>query len=529
MKKLICGIQLIFIILFLALAFSCSQRQNTITGDLPVSTPEAEGVSSAGILKFIDSLDRGRNEIHSFIIVRHGKVISEGWWNPYGKDLKHVMFSVSKSFTSVGVGLAIRENKLALTDKVASFFSQSLPDTLSDYMKEMTVQDLLKMSTGMNADPLFQAMGGSTDWPKTFLSSPVENKPGSVFKYNNMATFMLSAIVQKATGEKLFDFLKPRLFEPMGIKNVTWDERPAGFTLGAIGLRIQSNDMAKFGQLLLQRGKWNGQQLVPESWIEEASSFKIESNDPGNKNPREKNDWAQGYGYQFWLGRNNSFRADGLGGQFIIVLPEKDAVVVLTASSVNTQEELNAVWDNLLPAMHDESLHEDNQASENLARRIASLSLSKTTSFNSDSVSLLPSISGKKIEVAQNDLGVQAVSIAMQGADARMEIMRDNKTYELVAGLDKWKFSETMMNTLNAAPRSKQTLPIKVASTSTWSDATTFELTARFVEESIGSEVWVFQFEETRDGIQVHIETKPVPAGMPFGRPPVLLEGKIVN
>lgn len=176
----------IIILLCLCFTYNYAQTNKANSGDtLPVSTPEAEGVSSAGILKFFNAVNEGKNELHSFVIVRHGKIISEGWWGPYGKDLKHVMYSVSKSFTSLGVGLAIAENKLKVTDKVVTFFPKSLPGTLSTYMKNMTVQDLLKMSAGMNTDPLFNARG-ATDWPKVFLSAKVENKPGTVFKYNNM-------------------------------------------------------------------------------------------------------------------------------------------------------------------------------------------------------------------------------------------------------------------------------------------------------------------------------------------------------
>ncbi|MGE0590175.1 MAG: serine hydrolase domain-containing protein [Cyclobacteriaceae bacterium] len=514
------------LVLALIICCGCSPKEQNYANELPISTPEAEGVSSAGVLRFVDALDQGENEIHSFVIVRHGKIISEGWWNPYGKELRHVMFSVSKSFTSVGVGLAIAENKLALTDKVASFFPESLPDTLSTDMQEMNVEDLLKMSTGMDNDPLFQAMGGAADWPNVFLSTPVQQEPGTVFKYNNMATFMLSAIVQKATGEKLFDFLKPRLFEPLGITQATWDDGPAGVTMGAIGLRIPSNDMAKFGQLLLQKGKWNGKQLIPESWIEAATSKHIDSNDPGNTNPTESNDWAQGYGYQFWRSRHNSYRADGLGGQFILVLPEKDAVVVLTASSRITQDELNVVWENLLPAMEEEPLTEDEASAAALKERIASLALSKTTSTPADST-LLSRVSGKKISLTQNDLGITALRVVMQEAAATVEFERDSMQYEITAGLDSWKMSETPLTTLNAAPRADQTQPVKLAATSTWVDANTFQLSARFVEQAIGSEVWVFRFNPTPAGADVQIEVKPIPADMPFGRPVVVLQGKV--
>jgi CubicO group peptidase (beta-lactamase class C family) len=509
MKNRIPGVRKMLSIALLAcLCFTYNYSQNknaAVRNTLPVSTPEAEGVSSAGILRFLDAVDKGKNELHSFVIVRHGKIISEGWWSPYGKELKHVMFSVSKSFTSMGVGLAIAENKLRLTDRVVSFFPQSLPDTLSTYMKEMTVQDLLKMSAGMNTDPLF-TVRGATDWPKAFMSSPVENKPGSVFKYNNMATFMLSAIVQKATGEKLVDYLKPRLFDPLGIQNFSWDETREGYTVGAIGLKIQSEAMAKVGQLLLQKGKWNGKQIVPQSWVEDATSFQIMSDAPENTLPKELNDWKQGYGYQFWRGRNNSYRADGLGGQFILVLPEKDAVVVLTSAATDTQEELNLVWDNLLPAMQDKPLPEDKKVSAELAKRIAALFCSKTSSSNA--TVWQSRISGKRIEVAQNEAGVQGLSISVTNTDARIQIDRGDEKYEIMAGLDNWKFSETKLNTLAGAPRSTPVFPIQVASKYSWTDAATLELTSRFVEESIRSESWILRFEESGTEIKVHIEIK---------------------
>jgi CubicO group peptidase (beta-lactamase class C family) len=499
--------RLLSILVFILISFSlyAQGQKGSEANSLPISTPEAEGVSSAGILHFLDAVEKGNNELHSFVIVRHGKIISEGWWDPYGRDIKHVMYSVSKSFTSTGVGLAIAENKLKLSDKVVSFFMPSVPDTLDTYMKEMTVQDLLKMSTGMNTDPIFTSRG-STNWPMSFISSPVENKPGTLFKYNNMATFMLSAIVQKATGEKLLDYLKPRLFEPLGFRNYVWDDAPGGYTFGAIGLKIQSDDMAKFGQMLLQKGKWNGRQLVPAAWVEEATSFQIASNAPENKTPKELNDWEQGYGYQFWRCRTNSYRADGLGGQFIIVLPEKDAVVVLTAAAANTQEELNLVWDHLLPAMRDKALPPDKKANAELAKRISSLSTNKTSSVAAPA--LFGKISGKRIEVEANEIDVKAFSITSRGKEADIQVELGDGKYQLIAGLDHWKFSESKLFTLAAPPRPAQALPIKVASTYTWKDATTLEFTSRFVEESIRSESWTIRFEEVGSQLKVHIDAK---------------------
>jgi len=516
-------------VLFLIIALcciSCATQDKTTDSNnaLPVSTPEAEGVSSEGIMRFLDAVDAGNNEVHSLVILRHGKVITEAWWNPYARDLKHVMFSVSKSFTSMGVGIAIGENKLKLDDKVISFFPESLPDSMSTYMQEMTVEDLLKMSTGMNADPLFTSRG-STNWPKAFISSPVENQPGTVCKYNNMASFMLSAIVQKATGEKLADYLKPRLFAPLGITNFSWDETPEGYTFGAIGLKLQSGDMAKFGQMLLQKGKWNGQQIIPASWIEEATSFQIESQDPSNTRPKELNDWAQGYGYQFWRGRNNSYRADGLGGQFIIVLPEKDAVVVLTSSATDTQEEMNLVWEYLLPAMKDGSLPVDEAAAAALDERIASLATLHSSS--ADASDMMASISGKKIELATNETGVNNVSISMKGDEAVVQISREEGQYEITAGPDRWVYSNTQLNSLSSAPRPSSPNPKVVASKYSWRDENTLELSSKWVEESIRSEAWILRFEPNDKQINVTIE---VMIHVEFaGIQSRILEGKILN
>lgn len=491
---------------------------------LPISTPEAEGVSSAGIVKFLEAVEKGNNELHSFVIVRHGKIISKGYWSPYGKDLKHVMYSVSKSFTSIGVGLAAAENKLKLSDKVIKFFPESLPDTLSTFMKEMTVQDLLRMSTGMNSDPIFNARG-SNNWPKTFLSSPIENKPGSVFKYNNMASFMLSAIVQKATGEKLVDYLKPRLFDPLGIKNYVWDEAPGGYTLGAIGLKITSEDMAKFGQMLLQKGKWNGKQIVPQSYVEEATSLMIASSAPENKTPKELNDWEQGYGYQFWRGTHNTYRADGLGGQFIIVFPDKDALVVLTSAATSTQEELHMVWEHLLPAMQDKPLAEDKIAVAELETKIASLSAKMTSPPGP--TALLKKISGKRIEVAKNESGIDALSLSFKDSEVQIQIDRGTEKYNITAGKDNYLYSQTLLSSLAGSPKPNQTLLNQVATKYTWINESTLELTSRFVEESIRSESWNLRFEKMGNEIKVHIEMKVFVEFM--GLQTKTLEGKIVE
>jgi len=215
---------------------------------------------------------------------------------------------------------------------------------------------LLTMSVGHDANLVLQARRTENDWVKAFLSAPVAEKPGTEMMYNSMATYMLSAIIQKVTGEKLIDYLTPRLFRPMGITGITWEECPQGVNTGGWGLSVKTEDMAKLGQFFLQKGKWNDRQLLPESWIEEATTSHIASLPSGTtranlKMKPDDSDWLQGYGYQMWRCRHNAVRADGAFGQYIIILPEKDAVIAITANVSDMQVEINLVWEYLLPAL----------------------------------------------------------------------------------------------------------------------------------------------------------------------------------
>ena len=236
---------------------------------LPRSVPEAEGVSSNDIIQFLDAASKSKTEFHSFMLVRHGKVIAEGWWNPYRPDLRHTMYSCSKSFTATAVGFAVQEKKLSLNDKVISFFPHDLPDTVSKYLSQLTVKDVLIMSDGQEPDPTGTVGSKYSNWRKGFLATPIVHEPGSVFLYNSLGTYMLSAIVQKVTGEKIVDYLKPRLFDPLGIQGMDWETDIEGINTGGWGLRLKTEDMAKFAQLFLQKGEWNGKRILPAPWVEE--------------------------------------------------------------------------------------------------------------------------------------------------------------------------------------------------------------------------------------------------------------------
>ncbi len=359
-KNLLCALILALII--------CpnSWAQNSATVALPRSTPEAQGISSAAIQAFIEAADKEINTMHSFMLVRHGQVIAECWWQPQTAETQHVLWSLSKSFTSTAVGLAVAEGKLSVEDPVLKFFPELAPAEPSENLKAMKVKDLLTMSTGHDKEPRATAIQ-TEPWVKTFLAHPVVHKPGTKFVYNSQATYMQSAIVQKVTGKTVLEYLQPRLFEPLGIKNPTWDKSPQGVSIGGWGLFIKTEDIAKFGQLYLQKGKWNGKQLIPQDWVEVATSKQVENG------PKPNSDWGQGYGYQFWKSRYGAYRGDGKDGQFCIVLPEQDAVIAITANTGNMQAQLNLVWDKLLPAFKAQALSENKSDHEKLLQALKSL------------------------------------------------------------------------------------------------------------------------------------------------------------
>ncbi|MDR0863983.1 MAG: beta-lactamase family protein [Candidatus Symbiothrix sp.] len=317
--------------------------------ELPRSTPENENISLEGIQDYLNALKDNQIEIHSLMIVRNGKVAYEEWFNGASPDSLHVMNSVSKTFTATAIGFAVEEGLIGLEDKVISFFPDQLPDTLSPYLAQLRIWDLLTMSVGQAKEPVRTG----DNWIKDFFATPITIEPGTHFYYNSMGSFMLSAIIQKVTGRMLFDYLTPRLFEPLHIHNIYWEKNSQGMNVGGWGLFIKTEDMAKFGLLYLQNGVWEGKQLLPKGWVEQASALQIENpaGYPGDGAPKPGDDWAQGYCFQMWRCKHNAYRMDGALGQFVFILPEKNTVIAITSNTQNTGTEISLLWDYLLPAL----------------------------------------------------------------------------------------------------------------------------------------------------------------------------------
>ena len=355
MKKVI--ILLLTTVTLMALtACKSNVKQTAEIIDLPrVETPDSVAKAMEG---FFQSAADDSMDIHSVMIVKDGNVIYSHWQSEGVDSVPHVLHSVSKTFTATAVGLAIADGKMALTDKVIDNFPDKLPAEVSDNLKAMTVRDLLTMSCGHDVEPSWRG-DPDQDWVTIFLAQPVVHKPGSFYLYNSLGTYMLSAIVQQVTGEKVVDYLTPRLFEPLHIDKPKWEESPQGINCGGWGLYLKTEDLAKMGQLLLQKGEWNGKQLIPAEWVAEMSKKQVESINPGTRieeaeakgMTKETSDWMQGYGYQMWRCRPGCFRADGARGQYIIVVPDKNAVIAITSNVEDLQGELNLVWNRILPVL----------------------------------------------------------------------------------------------------------------------------------------------------------------------------------
>ena len=256
--------------------------------------------------------------MHSLMIIRHGDVVAEGWWSPYAEKRVHLLYSLSKSFTSTAAAFAIAEGLLDLDATMLSYFPEFDSEITDPHSRSMLVRHVAAMASGHLEETVERAFALDPVEPvRGFLLIPPDREPGSVFAYNQPCTYALAAIIQRLTGQTLTAYLRPRLLDPLGIGEVGWQQYPDGRDIGYSGLHATTDAIARLGLLYLQRGVWNGQRLLSEEWVAQATRVQVETETPNQPNP----DWRQGYGFQFWMSRHG-YRGDGAYGQFCVVLPE---------------------------------------------------------------------------------------------------------------------------------------------------------------------------------------------------------------
>jgi CubicO group peptidase (beta-lactamase class C family) len=446
------------------------------------ATPESQGVDSSAIVAFIEGANARKYAFHSLMVLRHGRVIAEGWWAPYRADEPHMMFSVSKSITATAIGMLIDEGRAHLDEEMIEVFPHLATPTARANARGLKLRHVLAMATGHAVDTMviMRALPHE-DWVKVFFGVPIEYPPGTHFLYNSGASFVLAAMVAARTGQSVRDYLEPRLFRPLGIVDAPWEKNPHGINFGASGLRLTTEDLAKMGQLYLNRGLWGGQRILSEQWVDDASAVHV------SNAPDPNIDSAQGYGFQIWRSRHNSYRMTGRYGQFAFVLPEQDAVIAITAGYAESRTVPNLVWDTLLPAMQAKPLPENPAALARLKGLLAAQEVPLPTFLAADPP-LAAKIHRRKVALPFNLVGATSLELTFSPEAIDLAVQRrDGGTESYPAGRKTW-----MPGTTHMWPYEEMT-QAALRSRAGWTDARTLEIRQQCVETPF-SRNWKLEF-----------------------------------
>lgn len=484
-------------------------------------TPESVGIRSKDIKEFLEKEYRSGIQLHSFMLVRHGKVAAEGWYHPYSPEGKHIIYSFSKTFTATAIGFAEQEGILSLDEKLVDLFPEELPGTVSENLAEADIESLLTMSCGHEAEITsedIEANGGN--WVRAFFAQEFKYRPHTMFQYNTYGTDLMCVILRKKTGQSLTEFLTPRLFEPLGITDyycskigdhiVEPGQPYSDVEGGGWGFHMRTEDLAKFIWFLEQRGVWDGKKLLRDEWFDRAFTKQIET--LNDVYAPAKNNWKQGYCYQCWCNPTpGSWRADGLYGQFGYVRPDKDAVLILTAAGVNTEKELNLYTEILADRMSDEALEEDPAGYESLkemlqnlklpalwaARQTWSEELLDGSAYDIDNpagISMERFIAGEG-HFRRDDLVLERVSFAFDEYELRVTFTQRGK--------DQKEQVRTLAVGLDGAVRESTLADGTYFASGKWVWTDEMELEVRF-QDALGSAIIRLTFDEKNLKIGVH-------------------------
>jgi len=413
------------------------------------SAPELEGVRSEDVLEFLDGLmNLPYANMHGVMVLRHGRVIAEVWNAPFKPSYGHAMYSVSKTFTAVAVGLCVQDSLLNLTDQAAQFLLDELPKEQSDTLTSITIKDLLTMQSGLPVN-YTTLRRDSTIWTRAILSQPMVAIPGERFAYDSMNSYLLSVIVQRVSGKTVLELLRDRIFSSIGIQRAAWEYSPEGVCCGGWGLYLRLEDMAKFGQLLLKKGRWGNKQLIEENWVN------------AMMNKQTMNSSGKGYGYHMWMtSRDGIVKADGAYGQYIYIIPEKDMVVVMTQNHVTSSgaDIGKTEWQmicRLIDKVKEETMPINGKAYETLKKKQNSYHLPYTKGSGQSMKHMSLYSVPVTLQLADNMLGWESVKISQKrSGELKLTIKNiDGHEYAILCENKSWCRSKILDHPLTYGDR----------------------------------------------------------------------------
>ena len=439
--------------------------------EFPRRTPESQGISSAVLAEVLKTLDR-LEYMKGIVILRRGNVICEAQWAPWEKETPQALWSLSKSFTSCAVGLARSEKLLDLGDKLVDFFPEYRSCVTDEKMFDVTLRDLLTMRSGHAQCAVISAWSDTAgDWVRGFLSSRLPFPPGSRFVYNSAATYMLSAVIRRVTGLNVREYLMPRLFEPLEIAPGLWESCPAGTNFGGFGLHLKTMDLAKFAQLILNNGRWQGKQLLPADYLAEA--VLPHADNSMNEHP----DWKCGYGYQFWRSRHG-FRGDGACGQYALMLPEQEMAVAVNASMTEMGKILDLFWEKLLPGVQASPLPEDRNASAELESLVRTLAVSAAPAGTRSEKRSCAFAFGP------NSVGIEGGALEITPSECVLSLKTPRGTEEIRAGFGRFARSTAQLQDFRPHP---------LAGCASWRSENLLEIDLLFLDGTF-RDTWEIEF-----------------------------------
>lgn len=445
--------------------------------NLAASSPESAGIGSGILLHMMMKLNE-LQYVNSIIIQRHGKSVLEAWQAPYRRETPHQLFSLSKSFTSCAIGLAQSEGRLKITDKLIAFFPEYEKCITDPRMRVVSLKDLLTMRSG-HLVCATEYMLKQKDFVRAYLSSPLDTEPGTQFTYNSGATYMLASVIRRVTGENVREYLIPRLFKPLRISPGIWECCPHGTNLGGWGLSLTTEDLAKFAQLLLQHGKWDGRQILPGDYLIEATGKHADNS--MNENP----DWKLGYGYQFWMSQHG-YRGDGAGGQLVIVLEEQDLCIAVTSCLKDMQDLLNVFWTELIPHLHDIPLPENREAYLALQEYAANWKIRPPKTSIPDNPADL------RFRFRDRPAGIRQCEVSFGEQCCSLTFLTDRGTEQLRAGFGHFEYSVFQLT---------DTMPHPVAAYAVWTNNGALEIHS-FICDGTYRDIWTVDCSDAEEPLK---------------------------